>query len=122
MEKSSEFVPALESRYVFKNGHLVFFDGTEYSLSEALCLTDERLSVDDLKAIHLVKKMFGGEIEGGHANGKEFRVLPVYESKDKPEAVQQDLFSTDVARRGVASKAPTLEELSKQFGDLPFVE
>ena len=39
-----------------------FGDGVKYTMREALYLSASRASVEDLKAIHIVKSIFDGEI------------------------------------------------------------
>jgi hypothetical protein len=68
---STVFVKALNQSYKFIDGHAVFYDGTVYEVNELLELSkpirgrdgsETRLRDNDLQKIHLVKKMFQGEI------------------------------------------------------------
>jgi hypothetical protein len=44
---------------------LVFEDGVEYSLAEALHISRDELQTDDIKALHAVKKLFDGQLLPG---------------------------------------------------------
>lgn len=59
-ERSS--VPTLGLSYEFRDGKMIFSDGVEYSIDEAAALARDRLTDDDLRAIHLVKRIFDGTI------------------------------------------------------------
>lgn len=56
-------VPALNQTYRFEDGKIIFEDGVTYSINEAVMMARDRLTDEDIQAIHLVKRIFGGEIE-----------------------------------------------------------
>ena len=106
----SEYVPILDASYSFvvRDGipYLVFDDGVEYTLAEAESLSLPRLTPDDLRAVHLVKRTLGGIIEA--VNGREVREVPAIQGK-RGAAVQTDLFEgKDV-----------LDRLAEEMGKLP---
>ncbi len=106
------FVPALEQRYEFTEDRLVFEDGTVYTLAEATFMAKDRLSAEDIQAIHLVKRLFGGEIVGAtHVDHEKKTVTDTV-----IDAVQENLplgFEENVKR--------DLDEMGKSFGDLPMI-
>jgi hypothetical protein len=57
-----QFSSALGMSYEFRDDKIIFSDGVSYTLDEAASLARDRLTDMDLQAIHLVKKMFDGEI------------------------------------------------------------
>ena len=57
-----EYVPAIGQSYTFKDGRAVFDDGVVYTFEEMMHLSERRAAGEDLKAIHIVKKAFDGEI------------------------------------------------------------
>lgn len=69
-DPSSSFVSALNQSYRFEGDRIVFQDGVSYTIDEVVhiardasaTLGNHRLDDDDIQAIHLVKKMFDGEI------------------------------------------------------------
>lgn len=63
MGRNDTFVPALGQEYEFRDGKMIFPDGVEYSLAEALTMAkDLSLTDRDIQAIHAVKKLFDGRI------------------------------------------------------------
>lgn len=49
--------------YSFKKGALIFPDGVEYSLREAIEVSKaSRITQSELERLHTVKRLFGGEI------------------------------------------------------------
>lgn len=56
------FVAALNQSYRFEGDRIVFQDGVSYTIAESLHIAKDRLDDDDIQAIHLVKKLFDGEI------------------------------------------------------------
>ena len=50
----------------------VFADGTVYSLREMIFMAHQTISADDEYAIHLVKKVFGGEIDTSAGTPDDF--------------------------------------------------
>jgi hypothetical protein len=53
----------IDAEYSFVDGMIVYPDGVSYNLAEALILCRDRLDEHDRQAIHLVKKLFDGQIE-----------------------------------------------------------
>ena len=64
MYRMNNYVEDLDLNYrVHANRKVLEFeDGVEYTLDEALILSKGRAAGDDLKAIHLAKKVFDGEL------------------------------------------------------------
>jgi len=117
-------VPALESRYRFVNGKMVFEDGVEYTLAEALLMqADRNLNNVDMLAIHLVKKLFDGEII--YANGYcDVDTMELKECRDV-ETPGRDVtcnVRTDEMQEAIDGEDP-LADLEAEFGkDLPFLD
>jgi len=61
-DQSDNFVAALNQSYRFEGDRIVFQDGVSYTIAESLHIAKDRLDDDDIQAIHLVKKLFDGEI------------------------------------------------------------
>jgi hypothetical protein len=61
-DPSINFVAALNQSYRFEGDRIVFQDGVSYTIEEAVHIARDRLDDDDIQAIHLVKKLFDGEI------------------------------------------------------------
>lgn len=63
---SDHYVNALGQSYRYSpdSGRLKFDDGTVYDLFEAFALSKGACTDEDLFGIHLVKKIFDGEIDG----------------------------------------------------------
>lgn len=91
-----KYVVALNQSYCFVKGRLVFEDGIGYSLAEAITLNDPRLTAEDIQAIHLVKRIFDGEIQS------------------QPGAVRQFVYNSVKADK-------TLDELANEMGPPPFL-
>lgn len=53
----------LQYKYNSRNCIATFEDGTTYTLRELLFLAHQDLSLEDEYKLHLVKKIFGGDIE-----------------------------------------------------------
>lgn len=56
------YVPELDQSYRFENGAMIFEDGVQYTVQEAVLLSKGNCSPLDLQAIHEIKKLFGGSI------------------------------------------------------------
>jgi hypothetical protein len=52
------YVPRMRGKTLF----LVFEDGVEYSIREALHISREEIGGADLRAVHAIKKVFGGRL------------------------------------------------------------
>lgn len=61
--KEANWVEALQMTYDYRDGVLIFTDGVKYTVHEAVLLSKGKVHDDDLRVIHHVKKLFGGEIE-----------------------------------------------------------
>jgi len=57
------WVHALQMTYDYKDGILTFTDGVKYTIKEAVLLSKGKIQDHDLRFIHLIKKIFDGEIE-----------------------------------------------------------
>jgi hypothetical protein len=62
--RAKQFVPALDQNYRYQDNRkiLEFDDGTEYTLREAAIIAKGKPNDDDLRAIHLVKRIFDGVV------------------------------------------------------------
>jgi hypothetical protein len=52
----------IDAEYEFRDGMMVFPDGASYNLAEAVIMCRDRLTDEDIAAIHCVKLLFDGEI------------------------------------------------------------
>lgn len=110
----SEFVPALETRYEFKGDKLVFEDGGEYTLAEAMILAkDEGLTNEDLKAIHCVKLHFEGSIDRATIGKTTFVI---------DHAVQTDLFDNERVQTDDNVPEDILDKMEEELDDLPEID
>jgi hypothetical protein len=107
-----EYVAALNQSYSFVKGRLVFEDGISYSLAEAIALNDPRLTPEDIQAIHLVKKMFDGEILAQPGEIHRFICNGIVEPFRGPRAE---------SRGETALPAKSLDELANEMGPPPFL-
>jgi hypothetical protein len=57
-----EYVPAIGQSYTFRDGVATFDDGVSYTLKEMLYLAERHAAGSDLREVHLVKKVFDGEL------------------------------------------------------------
>ena len=101
-----EYVAALNQSYSFVKGRLVFEDGISYSLAEAIALNDPRLTPEDIQAIHLVKRIFDGEILA------------------QPGEIHRFIYNgicRDVAGNVSTIPSKSLDELAAEMGPPPFL-
>jgi len=98
------YAPQIGQSYCFIKGKLVFEDGISYSISEALSLCDPRLTPEDIQAIHLVKKMFDGEILA------------------QPGEAHRTIFSAVNINRDEKDQARSLDDLAMEMGPLPLLK
>jgi hypothetical protein len=61
---AKQFVPALNQNYRYWDHKriLEFDDGTEYALREAVIIAKGKPNDEDLKALHLIKRVFDGVV------------------------------------------------------------
>jgi hypothetical protein len=62
VKTTDEFAPALGLHYRYIDDKLVFYDGVNYTLAEAQALSKRKEKDEDLRKIHLVKRLFQGEL------------------------------------------------------------
>jgi len=92
-----EYVAALNQSYSFVKGRLVFEDGISYSIAEAIALNDPRLTPEDIQAIHLVKRIFDGEILA------------------QPGEIHRFIYNAELTSK-------SLDELANEMGPPPFLK
>jgi len=68
------FARQLMAHYEYRDGKLLFDDGTEYAISEALFISELGLPTEDIEAIHLLKRKFAGELTGATVNGVHYAI------------------------------------------------
>lgn len=98
MEAETE-VKALGMSYEFRGGKMIFSDGVEYSINEAATMARDRLTDDDIRAIHLVKKLFDGEIV------------------DVEGSAQRAVFSSRCVGEA-GGRARSLDDIAKEMEDI----
>lgn len=110
--------PYPNAHYTFNGEKILFDDGTEYTLSEAFSLARDKLSSEDMQAIHLVKKRLSGLIYEVVEDGKPLPVVSVVEpEKERGESViQQNLFSV------AENEQKSLDDLLKDEGEIQLLD
>jgi hypothetical protein len=67
------YVPALSMSYTWTKGRALFPDGVTYTAPELIELASKTERPEDIRKLHMVKKIFNGEIlQSGHTPPERF--------------------------------------------------